>query len=88
MRARALVESGRKREARPLIERAREELERADELTGGDPVVSEHLGDTWLLLDDKRRALDHFEEAVRLDPREGEQPNLYEKLENLRKELE
>jgi tetratricopeptide (TPR) repeat protein len=88
MRARPLVEEGQLTEAREYIERALEELERADDLTGGDPVVSEHIGDTYLLLDDKRRALDNFEEALRLEPRFGEQPALLEKLENLRRELQ
>ena len=87
MRARPLVESGRVSEARGYIERALEELSRADELTGGDPVVSEHLGDTYLLLDEKQRALEKFEEALSLEPRRGEQPNLHEKLETLRREL-
>jgi tetratricopeptide (TPR) repeat protein len=87
MRARPLVQSGRSREARRLLERALEELERADHLTGGDPVISEHLGDTYLLLDQKQRALEHFEEALSLEPREGEQPNLLQKFENLREEL-
>jgi tetratricopeptide (TPR) repeat protein len=87
MRARPLVESGRRREARRYLERALKELSRADELTGGDPVVSEHLGDTYLLLDQKQRALEKFEEALRLEPREDEQPNLQHKLENLRREL-
>ena len=88
MRARALIDSGRASEARPLLERALAELERADELTGGDPVVSEHLGDIYLLLDQKQLALDRFEEAVRQEPREGEQPNLRDKLETLQRELQ
>ncbi|MDJ0848067.1 MAG: tetratricopeptide repeat protein [Myxococcota bacterium] len=87
MRALPLVESGRPQEARPYIRRALEELERAHELTGGDPVISEHLGDTYLLLDQKERALEKFEEAIRLEPREGEQPELFEKFENLQREL-
>ncbi len=87
MRARPLVQSGRSREARRYLERALAELERADELTGGDPVISEHIGDTYLLLDQKQRALEHFEEALQLEPREGEQPNLLQKFENLRNEL-
>jgi tetratricopeptide (TPR) repeat protein len=87
MRARSLVDGGQRGQARPLIERALRELYRADELTGGDPVVSEHLGDAYLLLDDKSRALEKFEEAVRLEPRQGEQPKLHEKLETLRREL-
>jgi len=51
-------------------------------------VISEHMGDAYLLLDDRRRALDKFEEALNLGPREDEQPNLHEKLEILRRELE
>jgi len=87
MRARPLLQSGRSREAMRYLERAIAELERAEDLTGGDPVISEHLGDTYLLLDQKQRALDHFEEALSLEPREGEQPHLQKKFEDLRKEL-
>jgi len=87
MRARPLVGSGRSEEARPLLGRALLELERAHELTGGDPVISEHLGDTYLLLDEKQRALEKFEEAIRLEPRESEQPDLLEKYETLQREL-
>ncbi|MDH3211864.1 MAG: tetratricopeptide repeat protein [Myxococcales bacterium] len=87
MRARPLVASGRNREARAYIERALEELKRAEHLTGGDPVVSEHLGDTYLLLDEKGLALERFEEASQMKPREEEQPNLFEKLESLQREL-
>ena len=36
----------------------------------------------------KRRALDKFEEALNLGPRENEQPDLHEKLEALRREVE
>ena len=32
--------------------------------------------------------LEKFEEALRLEPREGEQPTLVEKTESLRKELQ
>jgi tetratricopeptide (TPR) repeat protein len=88
MRARPLVDSGRSQEAQPLLGRALRELERAHELTGGDPVISEHLGDTYLLLDEKQRALEKFEEAIRLEPREAEQPDLLEKFETLQRELE
>jgi tetratricopeptide (TPR) repeat protein len=87
VRAKALVGQGRPRDAQKHLDAALEYLERADRLTGGDPVVSEHLGDTYLLLDQKREALDHFEEAIRLEPRESEQPNLMHKFENLKREL-
>jgi tetratricopeptide (TPR) repeat protein len=88
MRARPLVEAGERDRARTYLERALTELERADELTGGDPVISEHLGDAHLLLDQPHRALKHFEEAVQLGPRNDEQPDLHEKLESLRREFE
>jgi tetratricopeptide (TPR) repeat protein len=88
MRARPLVEAGQNAEARAWIDRALSELERAEELTGGDPVILEHLGDTYLLLDERRRALDKFEEALHLGPREDEQPHLHKKLETLRREFE
>ena len=87
MRARPLIESGRTDEAKPLLDRALQELERAQELTGGDPVILEHIGDTYLLMEDKERALENFQEAVTMEPRESEQPDLVEKLESLQKEL-
>jgi predicted negative regulator of RcsB-dependent stress response len=49
--------------------------------------VSEHLGDVYLLLEDRKRALDYYEEAVELKPREDEQPDLMEKLDQLRGEI-
>jgi tetratricopeptide (TPR) repeat protein len=87
VRAKGLVEQGRLKEAQKHLDEALEQLERADQLTGGDPVVSEHLGDTYLLLDKKRQALERFEEAIRLEPREGEQPELLHKFEVLKREL-
>ena len=56
-------------------------------MTGGDPVVSEHLGDVHLLRGEKARALDYYEEAVGLEMRQSEQPNLMEKIERLRRDL-
>lgn len=87
MRALPLVEKGRTHEAKPLIDQALEQLERARDLTGGDPVISEHLGDAYLLLDEKVRALEQFEDAVRREPRLDEQPLLREKLQALQHEL-
>jgi tetratricopeptide (TPR) repeat protein len=88
MRARPLFDTGRKEEAKKYLDRALKELLRAQELTGGDPVVSEHLGDTYLLLDQKDRALENYREAVDLTPRAGEQPDLLDKLEALQREIE
>ncbi len=90
MRAKPLLESGDDEQAqrgRALLERAIRELERAAQLTGGDPVISEHLGDAYRMLGDGSRALQFYEEALRLAPRAGEQPELREKLEQLRREL-
>jgi len=88
MRARPLFDTGRTEEAKKYLDRALKELLRAQELTGGDPVVSEHLGDAYLLLDQKQRALQKYLEAVELTPREGEQPDLLKKLETLQREIE
>jgi tetratricopeptide (TPR) repeat protein len=87
MRAQPLLAEGNVVEARPWLDRAIDELERAAELTGGDPVISEHLGDVYLALGDKERALGYYEEAVDLDPRADEQPDLHQKLGRLRAEL-
>jgi tetratricopeptide (TPR) repeat protein len=90
MRAKPLAASERasdRRQARELAEKALRELERAAQLTGGDPVIAEHLGDVYLLLDDKSRALEHYEDAIDRDPREDEQPELRRKFERLRREL-
>lgn len=74
-------------EALRLLDRAESTLMQAAERTGGDSVVSEHLGDVLLLRGDKRGALGYYEEAVNLEVREDEQPNLYDKLERLRRDL-
>jgi tetratricopeptide (TPR) repeat protein len=87
MRARELSGSGRERDGRIELERAIEQLERARELTGGDPVISEHLGDAYLLRGEKRRALEEYGEAIGLGPRAGEQPELQRKYDALREEL-
>lgn len=87
MRARPLLAQGNVTEARLWLDRAVDELERAAKLTGGDPVISEHLGDVHLALGEKGRALEYYEEAVRLEPRPEEQPELHDKLGRLREEL-
>jgi tetratricopeptide (TPR) repeat protein len=88
MRAKPMIASGDVAGGRKWLTKAIEELQRAHELTGGDPVISEHIGDVYLLLDDRRKALDKFEEAAVMGPRPEEQPALREKLETLRRELE
>jgi len=85
--AEAQLAQSRREEGHRLLRLAREQLLKAAELTGGDPVVSEHLGDVSLLLGDEEEALRYFEQAVALGVRENEQPKLAEKLERLRREL-
>jgi tetratricopeptide (TPR) repeat protein len=85
--AETLFADSRKEEALRLLDRAQRHLVQAAELTGGDSVVSEHLGDVLLLRGDKRGALERYEEAVELDMREAEQPNLLEKRDRLREKL-
>lgn len=87
MRALPLVEEGRSEDAQGWVDRSLETLERAAALSGGDPVISEHLGDVHLLVGDRQRALGFYEQAVDLDPRPDEQPDLLDKLEALRAEL-
>ncbi|HEY8123519.1 MAG TPA: tetratricopeptide repeat protein [Myxococcota bacterium] len=86
-RSRAARAAGDTHEASRWLESARAKLEEAHSLTGGDPVISEHLGDVYLALGQKRVALEKYEQAVTLTPRAGEQPELGAKLERLRREL-
>ncbi len=87
VRARQLLQAGQTTAGHAALDRSIKELERAAVLTGGDPVISEHLGDAHLLRSDRKRALRHYEEAASREPRTGEQPHLLEKVERLRKEL-
>jgi tetratricopeptide (TPR) repeat protein len=87
MRARPLIDGARRSEGLELLEKAIVQLVLAMELTGGDPVVSEHLGDVYFLMDERQRALHYYEEADAMSPRLDEQPLLREKIESLREEL-
>ncbi len=87
MRGRSLLNTHLDEQGRKFLLRARDQLTLAAELTGGDPVVSEHLGDVYRSLDEKRRAFEFYQQAVDMDHREDEQPNLLEKLDDLRREL-
>ena len=87
MRALPLLASNEE-QGRSYLEEARQQLYRAVELTGGDPVVSEHIGDVYRMLDEKERALEYYDEAVRMKHRPDEQPHLLDKREQLRRELE
>ncbi len=87
MRAQPLLDRGELQDAHDLLHSAVRELEKAAQLTGGDPVISEHLGDVYLKLEEKKRALDSYREALDQEPRPEEQPRLREKYEKLQREL-
>ncbi len=87
MRARPLLESGNHADGMAFLEQSVVKLQRANELTGGDPVIFEHLGDAYLLRGERERALESYREAMELGPRPDEQPDLPEKLERLEREL-
>ena len=86
-KARPLLQGTRRQEGLELLDRALEQLTLADELTGGDPVVSEHLGDVYLMLDEQAKALHFYSQAARQGPRVDEQPDLFKKLQRLRRVL-
>jgi len=88
MRAVPLMNGGDETRARALLNDALRTLQHASELTGGDPVISEHLGDVFLLLEDKQRALESYRDAMEREPRQEEQPELKRKLETLQREIE
>ncbi len=87
MRAQRLMGTPEASRGVTFLERARERLFQAAELTGGDPVISEHLGDVHVALDQRRQAFEFYQEAVRLEHRAEEQPDLLDKLDRLRREL-
>jgi len=80
-------EASRRDTALRFLDQAHARLLEAAELTGGDSVVSEHLGDVLLLRGDRQGALEYYEEAVGMEVREDEQPMLTEKLDRLRRLL-
>ena len=88
MRGRSMLQNNFPAKGKEFLLRARDQLTLAAELTGGDPVVSEHLGDVYRILEEKRRAYEFYQQAVDMDHREDEQPNLLEKLDDLRQELD
>ena len=87
MQAQPLLEEGHRDKGMALLEKAIEQLVLATELTGGDPVVSEHLGDVYLRIGLPNQALQYYEEAVELEPRELNQPGLRKKIDQLRKDM-
>ncbi len=85
--AQPLFAQGRISEAKALVRRAIDALQRANELSGGDPVIFEHLGDAYRFAGDSRRALEMYRRAIELGLREKEQPNFMQKYESLQREL-
>lgn len=86
-KATLLLEKGSEEDGGDYLEAAIYELKRAAVLTGGDPVICEHLGDAYLLQGDRRRALENYQKAIDLVPRKREQPKLLKKYHALSAEL-
>ncbi len=81
----ALRDSGGYDQATGLLKQSVAELEKAVQLTDSDPIISEHLGDAYLALDKKRRALESYRKALELKKSDTE--ILMDKFEKLRMEL-
>ncbi len=87
-RAEALLAAGRIQEAHAWLFRAESELLRADKLTGGNPVILEHIGDVYLALGRDAEALTYYERARgQQGAKSPEQPELAGKIERLRAAL-
>lgn len=86
-RAEVLLEAGRIQEAHAWLFRAESELLRADKLTGGNPVILEHIGDVYLALGRDAEALSYYERAKGQGAKSPEQPELASKIERLRAAL-
>jgi tetratricopeptide (TPR) repeat protein len=85
MRGIAMRDSGGYDEATGLLKQSVKELEKAVQLADSDPVISEHLGDAYLALDEKRRALESYRKA--LEGKKSGAETLIGKFEKLRMEL-
>jgi tetratricopeptide (TPR) repeat protein len=85
MRGIAMRDSGGYDEATGLLKQSVKELEKAVQLADSDPVISEHLGDAYLALDEKRRALESYRKA--LEGKKSGAETLIGKFEKLRLEL-
>ena len=86
MQAQPLLADGERAEGVALLEKAAEQLVLAIELTGGDPVVFEHLGDVYWQMGRPGQALKRYEEALELRPQGAGQPELQEKIDRVRED--
>ncbi len=87
MRGMELRDGEGAQEGRELLRRSVVELEKAMQLTGGDPIITEHLGDAYLALDEKRRALESYRKALDLRRSDDDVSALHDKVERLMLEL-
>ncbi|MEE3327194.1 MAG: tetratricopeptide repeat protein [Myxococcota bacterium] len=87
MQAQPLLAEGQQARGVALLEKAVEQLVLAIELTGGDPVVSEHLGDVYLQMGLPNQALQYYEEALQLRPQGIGKPELQKKIDGLRESV-
>ena len=63
---------------------ALKEIKMALEVTKDDPIIFDHLGDVYLKLDDRKRAIDAWQKALEFHEKEE---GLKEQIENKIKDL-
>jgi tetratricopeptide (TPR) repeat protein len=66
---------------------ARIDLEKAVEMTPDDPIIMEHLADTYAKLGEVNRALQVYEKALKLNKDRENENKLREKIKRLKQQL-
>ncbi len=59
------------------------ELEKANQLTPDDPIVTEHLADSYFKLSKIQKAMDFYERALKLEPKSDQIERLKTKIQEL-----
>ena len=84
MQAQPFLAEGQRARGVALLEKAAEQLVLAIAVTGGDPVVFEHLGDVYREMGRPGQALERYQEALELRPQGADQPELQKKINGVR----
>ncbi len=61
-------------------------MEKAHRLVPEDPIITEHLGDSYLKLNKKKEALRMYQRALELKPKKEQEAILRKKIEELKRE--
>jgi Tfp pilus assembly protein PilF len=60
------------------------ELEKANQLTPNDPVITEHLAEGYSKLNRREKAREFYEKALTLNPKSDQMERLKKKIEELK----